>query len=322
MPFFSVIVPIFNVESYLWTCVNSILDQDYGDYELILVDDGSTDQSGAICDKIASLHENVVVIHKANGGLSDARNVGLKKAQGEYVVFIDSDDYIDPGSFNALYCELQQLKNPEVLVTQIKRVYDDGQIQYVDKHMPVDLLNAGGKDRVIRWMFTFSKGLWPTVRYIVNRKVVLMYNLRFPVGYLHEDIQWTARLFACANSIMCSKLYWYNHRMDRPGSITSQYNTKRTMDVIEMVVRNCDDEIYLRLDPDLREIVFRRMITSLFISLRYSKYASDIQLGKIAKTLEINQKLLSRYSALKYKLFLLLCRLFGFRLCLQLLYRF
>ena len=110
------------------------------------------------------------------------------------------------------------------------------------KHIVVDLPNAGGKDRVIRWMFTFSKGLWPTWRYIVNRKVVLIYNLRFPVQVICMKIysDCKCRTFACANSIMRSKLYWYNHRMDRsPGSITSRYNNiKRTMDVIAILVRN------------------------------------------------------------------------------------
>lgn len=98
----SVITPVYNVEKYLRECVDSVLLQTYKNYEIILVDDGSTDASGEICDEYAGVHPRVKVIHKANGGLSDARNTGLKNAKGEYVYFLDSDDYIVPDAFQKL----------------------------------------------------------------------------------------------------------------------------------------------------------------------------------------------------------------------------
>ena len=91
----SVIVPIYNVEEYLNECVDSILNQTYKNLEIILVDDGSTDKSGIICDDYAKIDSRIKVIHKKNGGLSDARNVGIDRALGEFIIFIDSDDYID-----------------------------------------------------------------------------------------------------------------------------------------------------------------------------------------------------------------------------------
>jgi glycosyltransferase involved in cell wall biosynthesis len=98
----SVIIPVYNVEKYLRECVDSVLSQTYKSYEIILVDDGSTDGSGEICDEYIDGHSQVKVIHKANGGLSDARNTGLKNAKGEYVYFLDSDDYIVPDAFQKL----------------------------------------------------------------------------------------------------------------------------------------------------------------------------------------------------------------------------
>lgn len=92
----SIIIPVYNVEDYLHRCVESILVQDYYNYEIILVDDGSTDSSGAICDELAREHSFIRVIHKSNGGQSSARNVGLEEAVGKYIWFIDSDDYIAP----------------------------------------------------------------------------------------------------------------------------------------------------------------------------------------------------------------------------------
>ena len=101
---FSVVIPVYNVKDYLPKCIDSVLAQDFDDYELVLVDDGSTDgESGAICDRYAAAHpERIRVIHKPNGGLGDARNVGLEAAAGEYLVFIDSDDYIGAGMFRTL----------------------------------------------------------------------------------------------------------------------------------------------------------------------------------------------------------------------------
>ena len=103
MKYFSIIVPIYNVENYLEKCIESIMAQSFSDFELILVDDGSTDRSGAICD-LYSNRENIIVIHKKNGGLASARNAGIKKAQGKWCVFVDSDDYIgDNNFFNKLH---------------------------------------------------------------------------------------------------------------------------------------------------------------------------------------------------------------------------
>ena len=93
MPFFSIIVPVYKVEKYLNQCVSSILEQDFKDFELILVDDGSPDGCPAICDELAITDERIKVIHKINGGLSDARNAGLAIASGDYVIFLDSDDF-------------------------------------------------------------------------------------------------------------------------------------------------------------------------------------------------------------------------------------
>ena len=98
----SVIVPVYKVEKYLKRCVNSILNQDFEDYEIILVDDGSPDGCPAICDEYAKLYAKISVIHKKNGGLSDARNIAVAQSKGEYIVFIDSDDYVDSNHLSSL----------------------------------------------------------------------------------------------------------------------------------------------------------------------------------------------------------------------------
>lgn len=101
---FSVVIPVYNVKDYLPKCIDSVLAQDFEDYEVILIDDGSTDgESGEICDRYAAAHpERIRAIHKPNGGVGEARNVGIEAAQGEYLIFLDSDDYIAPDMFRVL----------------------------------------------------------------------------------------------------------------------------------------------------------------------------------------------------------------------------
>ena len=102
-PKISIIVPVYKVEKYIHKCIDSILAQTFTDFELILVDDGSPDNCGKICDEYAKEDSRIVVIHKDNGGVSDARNIGISRANGEYIGFVDSDDYIDKDMYKNLY---------------------------------------------------------------------------------------------------------------------------------------------------------------------------------------------------------------------------
>lgn len=114
MPYFSVILPIYNVEKYLERCIKSVLENSYDDYEIILVDDGSTDHSGTICDEYEVKSDCIKVLHKKNGGLSSARNAGLEVAEGQYIFFVDSDDWITPDALQAIY-EATVNSHPDIL---------------------------------------------------------------------------------------------------------------------------------------------------------------------------------------------------------------
>lgn len=122
-PVISVIVPIYNVEKYLPRCIESILNQSFKEFELILVDDGSSDNSGKICDIYAEKDERVKVIHKENGGVSSARNVGIKAVNGEYIGFVDPDDYIDREMYKNLY-ELCENNNCDIGICKLGREVD------------------------------------------------------------------------------------------------------------------------------------------------------------------------------------------------------
>lgn len=126
IPLFSVIIPVYNMEDYLERCVQSVLIQDFDDYELLLVDDGSSDGSSDLCDRYADSNPKVRVIHKSNGGLVSARNVGVREARGEYVIWIDADDWIESGTLALLYEKAVRPYEPDAVIYGAQHVFEDG----------------------------------------------------------------------------------------------------------------------------------------------------------------------------------------------------
>lgn len=156
---FSVIVPVYNVEKYIEECLDSILKQDYDNYEILLIDDGSTDNSGNICEIYAAKNEKIKVFHKKNGGLSSARNIGIEKATGDYLVFVDSDDYIAPWSLSEFYKVLKKGKF-DVLETRLTEVRGKEK-KDLDEHLEAYFLNGFDKKRAIDWIIKKSENIWP-----------------------------------------------------------------------------------------------------------------------------------------------------------------
>ena len=177
----SIIVPVYNVELYLKRCVESIINQSYKNLEIILVDDGSTDNSSSICDELKNSDERIRVIHKKNGGLSDARNVGIEIAKGDYIGFVDSDDWIEPDMFENLKLEMEN-SGACLAVTGINRIYDNG--YSVNQFTREKIQIYEGKDIIKHYLEQnfFSTAAWDKL----YRKE-LFEKRRFPVGKLFED---------------------------------------------------------------------------------------------------------------------------------------
>ena len=195
MPKISVIVPVYNVQEYLTKCVDSILIQDFRDFELILIDDGSTDQSGLICENYLKMDGRVKVIHKENGGLSDARNVGLDCATGDFVTFIDSDDYIEYNYLERLYNESCNT-DADVVICNFYRYYDNANLK-----LPVIYKKSSG----LYSSHDILKSLIPDNlihSYLWNKlwKKDLFDNLEFP-DIKYEDIADMCDLFYKAKKI-------------------------------------------------------------------------------------------------------------------------
>ena len=224
---FSIIIPVYNVKDYLEKCFRSVLSQCRDDCEIILVDDGSTDGvSGALCDRLAAeAPERVAVIHKPNGGLGDARNVGLEHAQGEYVLFVDSDDYLLPGLLDALR---EKLSEADADIIDFGFVVDnDGRIR--ERHCGE--LEAFGTFRLSEHpeALLVLPAAW---RRLYRRSLFLDNNIRYPSRVWYEDIRTTPKLFAKAQSIASLNAPYYGY-MVRAGSIMRNANADRNAEILQ-----------------------------------------------------------------------------------------
>src|SRR6056297_1761051 len=235
---FSIIIPVYQVEKYLVQCLESILNQSFKDYEVILIDDGSTDNSGKICDDYASKYSNIEVIHQTNSGPSVARNNGMVRANGDYIVFIDSDDYIEPDSFRQFYMELNKSHFPDLVITPFKTFMGSGKIHYHDLFLQNYDLQCMNKEQVIKLLFDQSECVWPAWRYIVKRELIEKHHISFPPGMLHEDNEWIPRIFLSAETFSGLNYYWYNYRTDNPDSVMHNIGFQNIMDILKIHTMN------------------------------------------------------------------------------------
>ena len=220
----SVIVPVYKVENFLKRCVDSIINQTYRNLEIILVDDGSPDNCGRICDEYQKRDSRVRVIHKDNGGLSDARNAGIEIATGQFLGFVDSDDYIAPDMYEHLYSILVN-NNADISVCSASIVQEGGRPEYTDDEKILVFHGQG-----ILYSLVYEKKF--TVNKLYKRQV--FDGVEFPVGMLYEDLATTYRLMEQANTIVVSfaKKYAY---VQRNGSIMNQTAFKMKTDKIAII---------------------------------------------------------------------------------------
>lgn len=278
----SVIIAVYNVEEYLRHCIESLIQQPYCDAEFILVDDGSTDGSGQICDNAQIRDARIRVIHKPNGGLSDARNAGVDLASGDYIMFLDGDDVLDKGTLEILSsvarntgADFLQYGYRETSKADLRRqaCYEGGVEVVTDRHeMYLRLLKMGGEG---------ASGCTKLIRRQIFE------NIRFAKGRLHEDEFFTSELLAqvtTAAYLPGFKPYQY---VIREGSIIkSGFNPKRVRDIMQMYGRR----IELLADMGFKDIVqmtLTKYFESLYIQYHKAKNAQDTDAaGYILQKLE------------------------------------
>ena len=233
----SVIVPVYNVKQYLETCVNSILDQTYKYLEILLIDDGSTDGSGELCEIIKDKDSRISVYHKANGGLSDARNYGIEKSKGDFYAFIDSDDALHKDFFRELMAA-QKESCSDIVACDMTLFNNQDELQDLFMMTNTTSRRVYSKEDALKEYFSPAAGR--KIHHGLCMKIYsrhLFDELRFEVGRLHEDLYITYRLIDNANSLVYVDCPYYFYFQNNTGSICKNYGVKNYLDESEAYTR-------------------------------------------------------------------------------------
>ena len=265
----SIIVPVYKVEAYIRRCVDSILEQTYQNLEIILVDDGSPDNSGQICDEYAKADSRVRVIHKSNGGLSDARNAGIQIAKGEYLGFIDSDDYIEPNMFELLLHDALE-HDADIAICGYYDVYEKARPHY--QYLEQEVMNA--EEALKTCLMTTKTGVMACNKLY---KRFLFDKVAYPKGKTTEDAFVIADLMEQCKTVSLNTkpLYYYVHR---PESITTKKFSKTDFNVI-YAYRHVVEKVSKSF-PAVRSLAEARLLWAYLIVLDKSILTDETEVNK------------------------------------------
>lgn len=308
----SVIVPVYNVENYLAKCLDSIISQTYKNLQIILIDDGSTDNSGVICDKYKQIDSRIEVIHKTNGGVGSARETGVNKATGEYIAFVDPDDFIDCNMYSKLYKAISN-NNADIAVCNILRI-ENNKKSIFGNTIKFNEIHTGEKcfENYISNLYNFS---------LLNKlfKKSLFDDLTFEKLRFSEDVKIQVYIFVRANTVVCINdvLYFYIKRKDsltESNKINSnyiytqfsvyqflfEYTYKRNEEILRQYVPLYVRELLSIYDQCMSSIDYKKLKDQIEDSLkRYKKcilkYSQLEKSKKIKLIVLLNSKKLYKF---------------------------
>lgn len=307
-PLISVILPVYNVENYLDRCIQSLLHQTYENLEIIVIDDGSTDSSGKLCDKYVRTDNRIYVIHQQNQGLSVARNKGIENSNGMYLTFVDSDDSVQPDMIEYLFylikkfdCKMSLCSHTVYFTKSNKyRVLGNGKEEKLSAHDCIKSMLYHGNVDTSAWAKLYS-------REIID-------DIKFPNGKLYEDIATIYKYFIKSGYIACGFNSKYTYYV-RDNSIVTASFSFRKLDLLEMTDSMAAEvnKIY----PDLKRAVLRRRVYARFSTLNQMLYLDNSELVKkrnsIIKFIKSNFiTVFTDLSAPKRDKFALVCIIMGF----------
>ena len=280
----SIVVPIYKVEKYLHKCVDSLLQQDLSpeEYEIILVDDGSPDRCGEICEEYAARYANVKVVHRENGGLSAARNSGMEAAKGKYVQFVDSDDYLEPNVLKTLVGKMDE-DGLDILRFNYKNVNERYEVFEPNK---VSKPFVDYRDEICDGLTFLTERLgfgcyaW---QFVIRRE--LLENCHFKEGVYFEDTEWAPRLLLKASRVTSTELMVYNYLM-RQGSITQSVEEKKKRKVLDdklLLIDSLKEQMLTIEDKRWFEGMIAQSVLSIIGYVRKGSYVDRKEIMRALK---------------------------------------
>lgn len=288
----SIIIPVYNVENYLSDCIESIISQINDECEVILVNDGSTDLSGKICEGYAN-NQNIILINQENKGLSAARNSGIKIAKGKYIMFVDSDDFLTDQSINLILNKITQSEADFILIRS--KSFIDGKKEFAENQIDYDKYKIGNSPiEAFKILDENDKFWFAAWLIIIKKEYLILNNLFFESGIYHEDELWVPIVFIKANSFEYINKCLYCYRLNRNGSIVNKLNVNKILDKIKII----DELLYICEDLDInkKEVLYGRCAALEWgLILQYEEY-KNVNERKI-----IHDEISKRIFCLKYK---------------------
>jgi len=317
---YSIIIPVYNIEAYLKQCVDSVLASQIPDLEIILVNDGSTDGSPRLCDEYAKRDNRVKAIHQENGGLSAARNTGIKNATGGYLLFVDGDDWIDASVLTQLEDMIKKSADPiDVVFLEIKKSFHDGTQQPMGDGFDTFQINGQSKETVMNHLAGLPKYPGSACAKCVRRELIVGNDLFFNNGLLSEDIDWTASLYKLAQHFAYISQPFYFYRQSREGSITQCNTPKRLNDLLYIVEKHSSIDM---ASGEYQAQVNAFMAFEYMICVFLYSYISSAERKHYIRRLRKLTWLLKYGRSRKIKLVRMVCTIAGISLTAKLLAMF
>lgn len=302
-PLITIIIPIYKVEEYLEKCVDSVINQSYSNLEIFLVDDGSPDKCGEICESYAKADSRIKVIHKKNGGLSDARNVAIDVASGEYITFVDSDDYVSDDYVSTLY-ELIKKNDCKISVSGYIRFEQDDVLKTCNKVTKEYLFSPEEAVKVMFYQRKFDTTAWAKLYH----RSLFSDGVRYPVGLLYEDLATTYKLFQKSDKIAFAfkKTYFY---LIRSTSIEgSPFSEKKYISLLKIIE---ELEIYKLQNLEFSKAIDCRILNFLFHLLFETEKKSHYENTIFGMIKKYRLKVLNDFNARKKTTISILLSFFG-----------
>ena len=292
----SVIIPVYKVENELKRCVDSVLNQTYKNLEILLIDDGSPDNCPKMCDEYAEIDSRIRVIHKENGGLSDARNAGLEVAQGEYIAFIDSDDWVEDDYIEILYTNAIKEK-ADISIIGFTMVWDGGKIRRFSRDEEYYVFD---REQAIRELLIQSKFFCMVCQKLY--KAYIFQNIRFPVGKLYEDVAISMPTFLKAKKVVVSGKTKYNYYQRKTSIVNSKFNEEKLyyLECCRDIIAYSDSNSKL-YDAEAHTFYLRALMTFVLQIYKADNNENKEILQKLEKEIRKHKKYVWRNSYLELR---------------------
>lgn len=292
---FSIIVPVYNVEEYIEECIKSVITQNYRDIELILVNDGSPDKSGDICDLYATKDSRIKVVHKENGGLSDARNAGIKVATKENILFLDSDDFLNSNILGNLNDVISENSDFDLITCTRNTVDSNEKIRQIPMEMK-PIHKKVNRGRLYKELSQSSSIYWSAWSNVFKRDKILENNLHFRDGLIGaEDCEFYMNYVRQSSNFIFSDYPLVNYRVEREGSITDEMSKDAVMGQLKVFSENY--YFYEYKNEDLKKYFANKFANTVFL---LSKLRSVEEVNICASFIERNKRILKDTQGSKY----------------------